>query len=151
MQWFHQNESLIESSRKFNSVNSRKELNFARYLKSVLKGWRQSKVIQRDSSKCQKWSSMSKSRSSTIFIPPYTTIFLFSLQEYKMSQRHRLDNKYTAPKKGSLQEKIKLAEESIVSEANSQRFKVRLQNEQYQLPGRLSPFSTEKNLFLCSH
>jgi len=40
-----------------------------------------------------------------------------------MSQRHRLDNKYTAPKKGSLQEKIKLAEESIVNEANSQRFK----------------------------
>jgi len=40
-----------------------------------------------------------------------------------MSQRHRLDNKYTAPKKGSLQEKIKLAEDSIVNEANSQRFK----------------------------
>jgi len=40
-----------------------------------------------------------------------------------MSQRHRLDNKYTAPKKGSLQEKIKLAENSIVHEANSQRFK----------------------------
>jgi len=40
-----------------------------------------------------------------------------------MSQRHRLDNKYTAPKKGSLQDKIKLAEESIVNEANSQRFR----------------------------
>ena len=42
----------------------------------------------------------------------------------KMSQRHRLDNKYTAPKKGSLQDKIKLAEESITNEANSQRFRV---------------------------
>lgn len=40
-----------------------------------------------------------------------------------MSQRHRLDNKYTAPKKGSLQEKIRLAEQSIEDEANSQRFK----------------------------
>jgi len=40
-----------------------------------------------------------------------------------MAARHRLDNKYTAPKKGSLKEKIKLAEESIINEADSQRFK----------------------------
>merc|ERR1719209_604476 len=40
-----------------------------------------------------------------------------------MAQRHRLDNKYTAPKKGSLQEKIRLAEQSIEEEADSQRFK----------------------------
>jgi len=40
-----------------------------------------------------------------------------------MAQRHRLDNKYTAPKKGSLQEKIRLAEQSIEDESNSQRFK----------------------------
>lgn len=40
-----------------------------------------------------------------------------------MAQRHRLDNKYTAPKKGSLQEKIRLAEQSIEDETNSQRFK----------------------------
>ena len=41
-----------------------------------------------------------------------------------MAHRHRLDNKYTAPKKGSLQEKIRLAEQSIEEEADSQRFKV---------------------------
>lgn len=40
-----------------------------------------------------------------------------------MASRHRLDNKYTAPKKGSLLEKIKLAEQSIVDDADSQRFK----------------------------
>jgi len=40
-----------------------------------------------------------------------------------MAHRHRLDNKYTAPKKGSLQEKIRLAEQSIEEEADSQRFK----------------------------